>query len=303
MMRAEHDPDGLNGLEGRARQSHEDSSVGGPRDAQSARQERRRNGLRRHLGGEGLSAALPRPGDRGQHRGFGLPHRGSDESSAAAFRYISRVTVADQGQYAATNRLVLAQILNRLTERLEYRDGRAIAGYRHRLLLMIDEFPSLGRLDMFAESLSLIAGYGIKACLIAQDISQIHAPTAMTRRSRRTATPASLSRRTGIETARLLSQMAGEATVRHAHQTISSSRARVVSEPEVARPLLTPDEAMHLETPRSVDLRQRTAGDSRHQDPATTASRFSSDSASDSSRRRKAIVSRTQLPSGRPRAQ
>ena len=72
-------------------------------------------------------------------------------------------------------RLVLAQILNRLTERLEYRDGRAVTGYRHRLLLMIDEFPTLGRLDMFAESLSLIAGYGIKACLIAQDISQIHA--------------------------------------------------------------------------------------------------------------------------------
>ena len=39
-----------------------------------------------------------------------------------------------------------------------------MTGYRHRLLLMIDEFPSLGRLDVFAESLSLVTGYGIKAC-------------------------------------------------------------------------------------------------------------------------------------------
>jgi type IV secretory pathway TraG/TraD family ATPase VirD4 len=116
---------------------------------------------------------------------------------------------------------------------------------RHRLLLMIDEFPTLGRLDMFAKSLSLIAGYGIKACLIAQDITQIrgaygHDETITSNCDTRVA-----FRPNGIETARLLSQMTGETTVRHVHQTISSSGASV-SEPEFARPLLTPDEAMHL---------------------------------------------------------
>ena len=142
-------------------------------------------------------------------------------------------------------RLMLSQILHRLTEHLEFRNGRAVTGYRRRLLLMIDEFPSLGRLDMFADSLSLIAGYGIKACLIAQDLSQIHAAyghdEAITSNchTRVAFTP------NRIETARLLSQMAGEATVRHAHRTVSNSGASV-SEPEVARPLLTPDEAMRL---------------------------------------------------------
>ncbi|MGO8920540.1 MAG: type IV secretory system conjugative DNA transfer family protein, partial [Stellaceae bacterium] len=48
-----------------------------------------------------------------------------------------------------------------------------------------------------------------------------------------------------IETARLLSQMTGDTTVRHAHRTVSSSGASI-SEPEVARPLITPDEAMRL---------------------------------------------------------
>ena len=140
---------------------------------------------------------------------------------------------------------MLGQILHRLTEQLEFRNGRAVTGYRHRLLLMIDEFPSLGRLDMFAESLSLVAGYGIKACLIAQDLSQIHAAyghdEAITSNchTRVAFTP------NRIETARLLSQMTGETTVRHAHRTVSSSGASV-SEPEVARPLITPDEAMRL---------------------------------------------------------
>jgi type IV secretion system protein VirD4 len=142
-------------------------------------------------------------------------------------------------------RLMLSQILHRLTERLEYRDGRAITGYRHRLLLMIDEFATLGRLDMFADSLSLIAGYGIKACLIAQDLSQIPAAyehdEAITSNSH-TRVAFAPNR---IETARLLSQMAGEATVRHTHRTFSSSGASL-SEPEVARPLITPDEATRL---------------------------------------------------------
>jgi len=40
--------------------------------------------------------------------------------------------------------------------------------------MAIDEFPTLGRLELFAKSLSLIAGYGIRACLAAQDLTQIY---------------------------------------------------------------------------------------------------------------------------------
>ncbi len=155
------------------------------------------------------------------------------------------VPLAHKNSLRPLIRLMLSQILHRLTEHLEFREGRAVTGYRHRLLLMIDEFASLGRLDMFAESLSLIAGYGIKACLIAQDLSQVHAAyghdEAITSNchTRVAFTP------NRIETARLLSQMTGETTVRHAHRTISSSGASI-SEPEIARPLLTPDEAMRL---------------------------------------------------------
>ncbi|HLV93900.1 MAG TPA: type IV secretory system conjugative DNA transfer family protein [Candidatus Acidoferrales bacterium] len=155
------------------------------------------------------------------------------------------VTVADQDRMRPLMRLVLAQILNRLTERLEYRDGRAVAGSRHRLLLMIDEFPTLGRLEMFAESLSLIAGYGIKACLITQDITQIHRAYGRDETITSNCDTRVAFRPNGIETGRLLSQMTGETTVRHVHRTISNSGASV-SEPEVARPLLTPDEAMRL---------------------------------------------------------
>ncbi len=46
-------------------------------------------------------------------------------------------------------------------------------GKRHRLLLMLDEFPALGRLDFFESALAFMAGYGIKSFLIAQSLNQI----------------------------------------------------------------------------------------------------------------------------------
>ncbi len=63
-------------------------------------------------------------------------------------------------------RLVLNQIGRRLTERLDARP-------RHRLLMMLDEFPALGRLDFFESALAFQAGYGIRAYLIAQSMNQL----------------------------------------------------------------------------------------------------------------------------------
>ncbi|HBP0146632.1 TPA: IncP-type conjugal transfer protein TraG, partial [Pseudomonas aeruginosa] len=55
-------------------------------------------------------------------------------------------------------RLILNQIGRRLTESLDGSDGIA---RRHKLLLMLDEFPALGRLDFFESALAFMAGYGI----------------------------------------------------------------------------------------------------------------------------------------------
>ena len=64
-------------------------------------------------------------------------------------------------------RLVLNQIGRRLTEDLHAKNRR------HRVLLMLDEFPALGRLDFFESALAFMAGYGLKAFLIAQSLNQI----------------------------------------------------------------------------------------------------------------------------------
>jgi type IV secretion system protein VirD4 len=63
-------------------------------------------------------------------------------------------------------RLILNQIGRRLT-------GMNPKSRRQRVLLMLDEFPALGRLDFFESALAFMASYGLKSFLIAQSLNQI----------------------------------------------------------------------------------------------------------------------------------
>lgn len=54
-----------------------------------------------------------------------------------------------------------------------YHNGRVKSIYKHKCLLLMDEFSSLGNLKSFASTLSYIAGYGMKAFLINQGMPQI----------------------------------------------------------------------------------------------------------------------------------
>jgi type IV secretion system protein VirD4 len=62
------------------------------------------------------------------------------------------VPLSDISQTEPLIRLILNQIGRRLTEELQSNRRR------HRLLLMLDEFPALGRLDFFESALAFMAG-------------------------------------------------------------------------------------------------------------------------------------------------
>ena len=62
---------------------------------------------------------------------------------------------------------------------------------------MLDEFPSYGKLEVFQEALAYIAGYGIKAYLIMQDMSQLWGAYGKDESIPRTAICGSPMRRTG----------------------------------------------------------------------------------------------------------
>ena len=122
--------------------------------------------------------------------------------------------------------------------------------YRHRLLLLLDEFPSLGRLEFFETALAFIAGYGLKAVLIAQSLNQLekaYGPnnSILDNCHLRLAYAANDDR-----TARRISDLLGQTTEKRLQKSYSGSGLflthRSESEHEYGRPLLTPAEVNQL---------------------------------------------------------
>ncbi|SDH02620.1 conjugal transfer protein TraG [Pelagibacterium luteolum] len=143
-------------------------------------------------------------------------------------------------------RLVLNQIGRRLTEDLQAGERR------HRVLMMLDEFPALGRLDFFESALAFMAGYGIKSFLIAQSLNQIEKAYGQNN-SILDNCHVRVSFATNDErTAKRISDALGTATELKAMQNYAGSRLApwlghiMVSRSETARQLLTPGEIMQL---------------------------------------------------------
>src|SRR5262245_58876938 len=120
---------------------------------------------------------------------------------------------------------------------------------------MIDEFPSLKRMEVFADALSYMAGYGLKAYLITQDIRQIvdeYGPNESVVSNCHVRVAYAPNQ---YDTAELLSKMTGSRTVQKATFNFSGSRISPVlnhvnaSVDQIERPLMTPDEVMRLRPP------------------------------------------------------
>jgi len=136
---------------------------------------------------------------------------------------------------------------------LSFEGGMPKPNYRHRLLLMLDEFPSLGKLDILQESLAFLPGYGIKAYLIAQDINQLYAHYGRDEAITSTCHVQCAFAPNRIETAEHLSKLTGQTTVVKEQVTTSGrgwSTNVSRSTHEVSRPLLTSDEAMRMKGAR-----------------------------------------------------
>ncbi|MGL4558936.1 MAG: conjugal transfer protein TraG, partial [Afipia sp.] len=143
-------------------------------------------------------------------------------------------------------RLLLNQIGRRLTEDLQAKAGR------HRLLLMLDEFPALGRLDFFETALAFMAGYGLKSFLISQSLNQIEKAYGPNN-SILDNCHVRVSFATNDErTAKRVSDALGTATEMKAMKNYAGHRLSpwlghlMVSRSETARQLLTPGEIMQL---------------------------------------------------------
>lgn len=147
-------------------------------------------------------------------------------------------------------RLILNQIGRRLTEKLP--DAKTDTLHNHNLLLMLDEFPALGRLDFFETAMAFMAGYGIRAYLIAQSLNQIEKAYGPNNSILDNAHVRVAFATNDDRTAKRISDTLGTATELRAQKNYAGHRLApwlahvMVSRQETARPLMTPGEVMQL---------------------------------------------------------
>jgi len=137
------------------------------------------------------------------------------------------------------------------------------------VLLLLDEFAALGRLEPALQAAGLMAGLGLQLWPILQDLTQLRAaygPAAGTFLANAGLVQASAP--ADLETATWLSRSLGNATVQYETASRSRSTPDLLAPPGAhgstsagtsthltARPLLSPDEAMRLPADRQVLLR------------------------------------------------
>lgn len=170
-------------------------------------------------------------------------------------------------------RIILSLFLHRLTEEMEFGEGsvrkswwqtmiakfavrRALdkatggKGYKHKLLLMLDELPAMGKMEVLEESLAFLAGYGIRCYIIVQDLKQLFKAYG-----KETSIVGNCHVRVGfvpndLQTAEFFSKMLGKETIVMKRRSSSGKPGAVGSNSdsiaETVRDLMTPDEVMRI---------------------------------------------------------
>ncbi|UTV80124.1 type IV secretory system conjugative DNA transfer family protein [Acidithiobacillus sp. YTS05] len=181
----------------------------------------------------------------------------------------------DKNRLKPLIRLVLNLIASKFTseDRLVQENGRMVCKGRHPLLLLLDEFPSLGKMDIFQDAIAFFAGYNVKLALIAQSKSQLEDEAHGYGKAGGSVIIENCHVRyfyapNDVTTAEWLSKNLGNKTVAM-ENTTQSLEGSIMPSPKGQsrslsyhpRPLLTPDEVLRLRGPvkRGSDIVQ--AGD------------------------------------------
>lgn len=171
---------------------------------------------------------------------------------------------ADKDRIMPLMRLLISMVVRVLADKLTFEKGRPVAHYKHRLLMLLDEFVSFGRLDIIHESLAFVAGYGIKCYLIVQDVAQLQKVYGREESISSNCHIHNAYPPNRVETAQHLSNMTGKTTIKRKQYNHSGGglmAKRSWSWQMTQRPLMTDDEIRHMPGPVKSGDKIVSAGD------------------------------------------
>lgn len=158
-----------------------------------------------------------------------------------------QIPYSDRERLAPLLRFTLSQITRRL-----FRDLKGEFKGKHRVLLCLEEFPTLGKVDFLEKDFGMVAGYGIKALLVCQSANTItkeYGPNSTIFDNCHVQISFASS---DPKTQERMSKLAGSATeiresVNQQKDKMGWKRGSAISYSEVTRPILTESQARELD--------------------------------------------------------
>ena len=173
-----------------------------------------------------------------------------DSETPATVYFVVRP--GDQERTRPLIRLILTQIVRKLTHEIDFSGAQGQSPTNRRLLLLLDEFTSLKRLAIVEEALPYLAGYGVKCLIVCQDLKQLLAVYGREESLVSNCAVRACFAPNNIETAKLISEWAGDKTIVAKRFSRSGKRSKLAAESvsesvaEHKRRLINPDEVMRL---------------------------------------------------------
>lgn len=153
-------------------------------------------------------------------------------------------------------RIMVNLICRRLTEQAV--KGSKDQEHKHKLLLMLDEFLKLGRLEFFESALGFLAGYGIKGMLVMQSLGELKQVYGERTSLLDNTKIRVFYRPETIETAEYISKTVGQTTIEYKTKGESGKKGAPFfssineSLHFSVRPLLTPREVLEFPEDESI---------------------------------------------------
>lgn len=155
------------------------------------------------------------------------------------------------GRLADHIRIVISQIVAALTRPTDLE--------RHRVLLLLDEFPTFKRMEIIESAIAYLRGYSVQAYIVVQHQGQLNQYYGQ-HESVSSNCPVHIAfAPSDLDTARRLSERVGKRTVHFERGSISGrgflDRNRSTQESETGRPVLMPEEIGRLPRGQALVLR------------------------------------------------
>lgn len=127
---------------------------------------------------------------------------------------------------------------------------------KQRLLMLLDEFPQLKKMETIENTLAICAGYGVKICTVVQSVTQINQIYTKDNSILDNSQIQIYMTPSNIAQAKELSEIMGDKTIKEQNESGKGVMDKSTSESKIARKLMNPDEILKMSKKKELVMVQ-----------------------------------------------